>query len=190
MQQRYAADIACSTLILFGSYKASASNHFTLTLDCTKFNLIMYLKNEQWVETPPVQAVIGFPVTALSLDDHVSMIIQWAKHRLSKITCVANVHMLIEAKSDPVLASVLHHADLVTPDGMPLVWTMRLTGAPSQERVAGMDLLLGLCQQASQQQISLFFLGSEPEILERIRARLEQEFPKLQIAGLSLINHG
>lgn len=143
----------------------------------------MYLENDQLVETPPVQAVIGFPVTALSLDDYVSLIVQWAKHRLSKIACVANIHMLIEAKSNPALASILHNADLVTPNGMPLVWTMRLTGVPNQERVAGMDLLLGLCKQASQQ-VSLFFLGSETEILERMRARLEQEFPELQIAGM------
>ena len=144
----------------------------------------MYLENEQLLEAPPVQAVIGFPVTALSLDNHVSLIIHWAKHRSSKVTCVANVHMLIEATRNPVLASILHHADLVTPDGMPLVWTMRLTGVANQERVAGMDLLLGLCKQASQQQISLFFLGSELDILEQIRVRLEREFPKLQIAGM------
>lgn len=144
----------------------------------------MYLENQQLVETPPVQAVIGFPITALSLDDHVSLIINWAKRRLSKIACVANVHMLIEAQSNSVLASILHDADLVTPDGMPLVWTMRLTGVPDQERVAGMDLLLGLCQQASQQQISLFFLGSETETLDRMKARLKREFPNLRIAGM------
>lgn len=144
----------------------------------------MYLEKNRSVEPLPTKAVIGFPVTALSLNDHVSLIIKWAKQRLSKTTCVANVHMLVEAKNNPVLASVLQNADLVTPDGMPLVWTMRMTGVPQQERVAGMDLLLGLCEQASRQQISVFFLGSETAVLERMRARLEQEFPNLQIAAM------
>jgi N-acetylglucosaminyldiphosphoundecaprenol N-acetyl-beta-D-mannosaminyltransferase len=92
--------------------------------------------------------------------------------------------MLTEAHWSPDLKSVLADADLVTPDGMPLVWMMRLTGVPNQDRVAGMDILLGLCQTAPQQNISLFFLGSQPAILERIEQRLMQDFPNLQIAGM------
>lgn len=57
-------------------------------------------------------------------------------------------------------------------------------GARSQNRVAGMDILLSLCQKASQRNISIFFLGSESAILDKMRSRLEYEFPKLQIAGM------
>jgi len=144
----------------------------------------MHIEKSRSVEAPPIQPVIGFPVTALSLDNHVSLIIEWAKQRLSRIACVANVHMLIEANSNSALASILRSADLVTPDGMPLVWTMRLTGVPAQERVAGMDLLLALCEQASREQVSIFFLGSEVGILKLMETRLKYEFPGLQIAGM------
>lgn len=128
--------------------------------------------------------VIGFPVTALPFDTQIELMLEWGKNHLSKFVCVANVHMLIEAKQDGLLASALENADLVTPDGMPLVWMVRLMGVPRQERVAGLDILVALCERAAAQGVSILFLGSQEAILQRIRARLEQEFPDLQIAGM------
>lgn len=134
--------------------------------------------------SPPSHSVIGSPITALSFDAQIELMLDWASDRLSKVVCVANVHMLMEAKAHSEFASVLSNADLVTPDGMPLVWIMNLTSARCQDRVAGMDILMALCQQASTKEVSVFFLGSEPAILDRIRSRLQQEFPDLQIAGM------
>jgi len=133
---------------------------------------------------PPKQSVIGFPVTAVPFDHQIELILKWAKRRISKVVCVANVHMLMEAHRNPQFAAVLSNADLVTPDGMPLVWLMNLLGVWRQNRVAGMDILLALCHQVSAKKISVFFVGSERETLERMKVRLQQEFPQLQIAGM------
>lgn len=133
---------------------------------------------------PPVQSVIGFPVTALPFNAQVHLILKWASNRVSKYVCVANVHMLMEAHSNPAFASVLENADLVTPDGMPLVWLMKLMGVQQQDRVAGMDLFMTLCEQASAKHISVFFLGSKKEILERMKDKICQEFPDLEIADM------
>jgi N-acetylglucosaminyldiphosphoundecaprenol N-acetyl-beta-D-mannosaminyltransferase len=128
--------------------------------------------------------VIGFSVTALPFAAQIKLILEWASSYESKVVCVANVHMLTEAYWHPEFSSVLKAADLVTPDGMPLVWMMKLMGVQDQNRVAGMDILLSLCQLAPLQNISVFFLGSEATILEKMKMKLEQEFPKLQIAGM------
>lgn len=133
---------------------------------------------------PPKQSVIGFPVTAVPFDHQIELILKWAKRRMSKVVCVANVHMLMEAHRNPKFAAVLSTADLVTPDGMPLVWLMNLLGGWRQNRVAGMDILLALCHQVSAKKISVFFVGSEQETLDRMKVRLQQEFPQLQIAGM------
>jgi N-acetylglucosaminyldiphosphoundecaprenol N-acetyl-beta-D-mannosaminyltransferase len=133
---------------------------------------------------PPIQSVIGFPITALRFDAQIDLILKWASNRMSKVVCVANVHMLMEAHSDPTFASVLERADLVTPDGMPLVWLMKLMGAAHQDRVAGMDIFIALCERMAAEDISVFFLGSQKEILERISKRLGKEFPNLKIAGM------
>lgn len=133
---------------------------------------------------PPARSVIGFPVAALPFDAQIALMLRWAKSFSSKVICIANVHMLIEAYHNPEFASVLKEADLVAPDGMPLVWMLKLMGVKNQDRVAGMDVLLALCKAACAEGISIFFLGSQPAVLKKMRERLETDFPTLQIAGM------
>lgn len=130
------------------------------------------------------QSVIGFPVTSETFETQIDTILGWAQQRLSKIVCVANVHMLIEAKFHIGFASILHRADMLTPDGMPLAWVVSWMNKRRQDRVAGMDILLSLCRKARQANVSLFFLGSTPDVLEKMQTRLNQEYPDLPIAGI------
>jgi len=133
---------------------------------------------------PPSQSIIGFPVTALPFDSQMSLILNWAKHGLSKSVCIANVHMLVEAYQNSNFAKVLQEADLVTPDGMPLVWMLKLLGVRKQDRVAGLDVLQALCEKSTKAGVKVFFLGSQAGILNQMRERLDREFPDLQIAGM------
>ncbi|BAZ06811.1 WecB/TagA/CpsF family glycosyltransferase [Calothrix sp. NIES-3974] len=132
----------------------------------------------------PTAKVIDFPITALGFHQQMETILTWAKARDSRIVCVANVHMLMEAHWYPDFGQMLQRADMVTPDGMPLVWMMRVMGCHQQERVAGLDILAGVCELAQKKSVSVFFLGSQTEILSRMRTRLEQEYPNLKIAAM------
>lgn len=132
----------------------------------------------------PVQRVLGFPIAALSFEAQTALMLRWAQSRLSRVVCIANVHMVTEAYEVEQFGNVLRSADLITPDGMPLVWMLRLMGIAGQERVAGPDVLTALCEKAPQADVSVFFLGSQTTVLDKMRARLEQEFPDLKIAGM------
>lgn len=144
----------------------------------------MNFKKATALEVSNTIDVISSPITAAPFDTQIKTMLSWASKRVSKVVCVANVHMVMEAYWHSNLSSVLKSADLVTPDGMPLVWMMKLMGAHDQNRVAGMDILMSLCKLAPQQNVSIFFLGSQASILENMRTKLEQEFPDLQIAGM------
>lgn len=136
------------------------------------------------------QSVIGLPVSALSLQGYIDCIIRWGQSNLSKVVCVANVHMLVEATRSPSLANVLQNADLITPDGMPLVWMLRLLRRTHQDRAPGMDLLQGTCQAAAANGLPVFFVGSEQKVLDRMRNRLQQEYPTLIIGGMEPLPFG
>ncbi len=135
-------------------------------------------------QSPLSRSIVGFPVTAVPFDRQIDTMMDWAKARLNRVVCIANVHMLVEAHRQPDFAAVLTGADLVTPDGMPLVWMLKLLGTADQDRVAGLDVLAALCHQASAERVGVFFLGSEQPILDKMRTRLETEFPDLAIAGM------
>ncbi|MDR9404880.1 MAG: WecB/TagA/CpsF family glycosyltransferase [Halothece sp. Uz-M2-17] len=129
-------------------------------------------------------ALLKTQVTALSFQDQTALMTEWARHRASKFVSVANVHTLMEAYWQPKFADALNHADLVTADGMPLVWMLRAMGATHQDRVAGMDIFLELCHLASLHQVSIFFLGADHFILSHMKKRLQGEFPNLSLAGM------
>lgn len=132
----------------------------------------------------PTREVLDFPITALRLDEQIETILEWASGRESKTVCVANVHMLMEAHWNPEFAKVLKDADMVTPDGMPLVWMMKKLGATYQDRVAGLDILASVCKSAPKQNISVYFVGSQSQILSGMRSKLEKEYPDLKIAEM------
>ena len=132
----------------------------------------------------PTRKVLDFPITALRLNEQIQTILRWASERKSKTVCVANVHMLMEAHWNPEFAGVLKDADMVTPDGMPLVWMMKRLGATSQDRVAGLDILASVCESSQIRDISVFFLGSQKQILSGMRSKLKKEYPELNIAAM------
>ena len=132
----------------------------------------------------PTRKVLDFPITALRLNEQIQTILQWAGENKSKTVCVANVHMLMEAHWNPEFAGVLKDADIVTPDGMPLVWMMKKLGATSQDRVAGLDILASICESAPKKDVSVFFLGSQKKILSGMRSKLKNKYPDLNIAAM------
>lgn len=133
---------------------------------------------------PHTKDIIGSPVTALPFSEQIALMLNWARERSSKAVCIANVHMLIEAYQQPDFATILRKADLVTPDGMPLVWMLKMLGAAHQDRVAGLDVLKAVCTRAPELNVSVFFLGSQQAVLDKMKERLEREFPTLAIAGM------
>lgn len=130
----------------------------------------------------PTKTILGSPITAMPFKQQIAVIMAWAKERQPRFVCVANVHMLVEARLKKEFSEVLKQADLVTPDGMPLVWMLKCLGSLRQNRVAGMELFLELCKNAEQSEISIFLLGSQKDILERMTNRLKENYPNLQIA--------
>jgi N-acetylglucosaminyldiphosphoundecaprenol N-acetyl-beta-D-mannosaminyltransferase len=90
--------------------------------------------------------------------------------------------MVMEGVDDPAYREIVNAADLVTSDGMPLVWSLRLLGARASQRVYGPDLTPLLCERAAAEGIPVGFYGSSPEVLEAMVANLRSANPELEIA--------
>ena len=135
----------------------------------------------------PHKKVLNVPVTSLPFEEQMMLILRWAKSRLSKVVCLANVHMLIEANQKPLFGQILHQADLVAPDGKPLVFMLRRLGIKHQNQVAGMEVFLTLCSLVEQSNLSVYFLGSTESILSKIKQKLDRDYPLLKVAGMKSI---
>ena len=129
-------------------------------------------------------SLFNIAVSTGSYKQFVETIMTSADSRMSQYTCVANVHMLVEAQNDRDFSSVVTNADIIAPDGMPLSWALRLLYGVRQERVAGMDLLPDLLRQAESTSTPVFFYGGNEELLDKTKAHLDQHYTALNIAGM------
>jgi N-acetylglucosaminyldiphosphoundecaprenol N-acetyl-beta-D-mannosaminyltransferase len=129
-----------------------------------------------------VVSVLGVPVRPLNCDSAVAQIGSWAGEIASRYVCASNVHMLMEAHDDPAFHAVLTSADLITADGMPVVWVQRGCGHPSAQRVHGTELMLRLCEYCAQARIPIGLYGGSTETLARLTTRLLRRWPDLEIA--------
>jgi len=90
--------------------------------------------------------------------------------------------MVMEAYDSAEFREVVKSADIVTPDGMPLVWLMRMRGYKNQERVYGPALMLRILEPAEEKGISVGFLGGSNETLNLLVQKMVSRFPGLKIA--------
>jgi len=94
-----------------------------------------------------------------------------------------NAEIVYQAQEDPELLNIINEADLVTPDGIGIVWAGQKLGYPLRERVTGIDLLYNLCAEAAQEGWKIYFLGAAPGVAEAAARQLCFTYPGLKICG-------
>ena len=139
---------------------------------------------ESLVETTPPEwrRILRTRVDATGYRQATDQVLRWAAAGQSRYVCVATVNNLIEGCDNPGYNTTMEAADLVTPDGMPLVWGLRLLGVPEASRVYGPDLTLWVCEEAARRGIPVGFYGGQDEVLDDLTATLSRRWPGLRVA--------
>jgi N-acetylglucosaminyldiphosphoundecaprenol N-acetyl-beta-D-mannosaminyltransferase len=132
----------------------------------------------------PSKYILATQVHATSYKDATSRIIIWARNKTSCYVVAANVHVVMTAYWQPAYKNIINGAAIATPDGMPLVWALRLLGVSKQPRVYGPDLMLALCEKAATESIPIYLYGGTEAVLAKLQTNLKQRFPTLVIAGV------
>jgi N-acetylglucosaminyldiphosphoundecaprenol N-acetyl-beta-D-mannosaminyltransferase len=126
--------------------------------------------------------IIGMRVDATTYDDATARIVGWAKEAKSAYVCASNVHMTMETHDAPKFADIVNSADLVTADGMPLVWGLRGLGVKNATRVCGPTLTLTVCAEAARRNLPIALYGGTTESLVAFTDFLQNKFPAIDIA--------
>jgi N-acetylglucosaminyldiphosphoundecaprenol N-acetyl-beta-D-mannosaminyltransferase len=138
---------------------------------------------ETEVNTPTFR-VLGTRVNAVQIPGVIAWMEEWISNgRNCHFIAVTNIHGVVEGQHDGSFKKVLSSADLVVPDGMPLVWLGRLRGHRLQRRVYGPDLLMEFMHQTNEKTYRHFFFGGALGIPEELAAKLKAQFPALRVVG-------
>lgn len=107
--------------------------------------------------------------------------LEWAAEGKSKAVFFANVHVIMEAYDSASFLAQLNAADMVNPDGMPLVWALRGLGERHATRVYGPDATKELLRAAEISGTPVGFFGGSQSTLDRLLHNVRAEYPSLSI---------
>lgn len=127
---------------------------------------------------------LGCPIDVLTMAETVELA-RTAMHRRQCLQHVAlNVAKLVSMRFDPVLAADVASSDLISIDGMGIVWGARALGLPVPSRVTGIDLLTELLALCERDGLKPYFLGATSEVLQHAARQVLDKHPSIAFAGL------
>jgi N-acetylglucosaminyldiphosphoundecaprenol N-acetyl-beta-D-mannosaminyltransferase len=134
----------------------------------------------------PQFEILGQPVHLAA--DYLPWLLNRLQQGIGTHVVTMNAEITIQANHDPALAEIIHHADLVTPDGSGIIMALKLHGI-NQPRCAGIDLGEELLRLAGngESNYPVFFYGGKPQVVKQAAQKWQAELPNLNIVG---IEHG
>ncbi|MBA4385638.1 MAG: glycosyltransferase [Anaerolinea sp.] len=127
--------------------------------------------------------ILGVGISAINMTQALEAIDWWIAQRQPHYICVTPVHGVMDCYHQPELRPIFNRSGLTTPDGMPIVWLLRLKGYRHVDRVYGPDLMLALCEHSLAKNYRHFFYGGTEGVPELLAEKLQLRFSALQVVG-------
>jgi N-acetylglucosaminyldiphosphoundecaprenol N-acetyl-beta-D-mannosaminyltransferase len=136
------------------------------------------------VNLPKRRAIVGTDVSITDYDEVLATIDAAIAEQERIFICCTPASSLMFARKDPALATALREAQIVTPDGMGVVYAAKILGEKIEDRVYGPDLMEYQLARAAEAGTPTFLYGGfDDEALAQLKIKLTERFPGLQIAG-------
>ena len=122
-------------------------------------------------------------ISITNLEEAVDQILEKAKSNVSAYVCVTNVRATYIGNHDENFSRILNSSFLTVPDGKPLEWYAHLSGLKMVKKSSGPDIFNRICQSTELTELTHFFYGSSPEVIQKMKENLSRKWPNLKIAG-------
>ncbi|SHO51455.1 WecB/TagA/CpsF family glycosyltransferase [Desulfopila aestuarii] len=96
---------------------------------------------------------------------------------------VVNAAKVVNMHRNPDLGADVLSSDVIFADGASVVWASRLLGNPLPERVAGIDLMMGMLERGNHKGYRVYLLGATEEINSTVAERITTDFPGVIVSG-------
>lgn len=94
-----------------------------------------------------------------------------------------NSEIIMAAYKDDNFKNVLNSAELLTADGIGVVYASKILGKPIAERAAGYDIACEVLDRIKGTSHGVFLFGGKPGVAETAKEKLEERYPGIKISG-------
>ncbi|MDV6374851.1 WecB/TagA/CpsF family glycosyltransferase [Deinococcus arenicola] len=142
------------------------------------------------MSTPPPHPrlrLFDLPLDVIDLQGTLDLLGGWLidPARTPHTVVTLNPEIIVQSRSHPEFAGAVQDADLVTADGVGIVYAARQLRGEDVPRAPGFDIVKGLMEQHGAE-LRVFFLGAKPGVAEAAAHNAAREYG-VTVAG---IHHG
>ncbi|PKN88011.1 MAG: glycosyltransferase [Chloroflexi bacterium HGW-Chloroflexi-8] len=127
--------------------------------------------------------ILGVGISIINMSQTLVIIEDWIENNNHQYVCVTPIHAIMNYQNNPNLLKIANQSGLTTPDGMPVVWLLKLAGYKNVSRVYGPDLMLAVCENGCKKNYRHYMYGSTTNVLLKLTDHLQNRFPGLIISG-------
>jgi N-acetylglucosaminyldiphosphoundecaprenol N-acetyl-beta-D-mannosaminyltransferase len=127
--------------------------------------------------------VVGTQVSALSPASLVETVRGWQGDGRVHYVCFADANSLIQARENEAMREALAEADVVSPDGTPLMVVGRVLHGARVSKTSGPDFLEAYCAATAAAGTRHYFVGGGPGVAASLGQQLAERYPGLLVAG-------
>ena len=127
--------------------------------------------------------ILNVEVSRYDLDETMTLFSNAIDNNQKLRVCVTPVNCVLWAYRDENLKRIYNSADLVTADGVPLLWASKFLGSSIKGRVTGLDLLPEFSKISAEKGYKFFFLGAAEGVATKLANWLKNENPGLNVVG-------
>ena len=98
----------------------------------------------------------------------------------TKIINTINPHSYCAAKKDAEFKESLRESNILLPDGIGIVWAVKLLLNKQINKIAGSDIHRYLLEKANTKKLKVFYLGASQITLNIIKNKLHNEYPYIR----------
>jgi N-acetylglucosaminyldiphosphoundecaprenol N-acetyl-beta-D-mannosaminyltransferase len=134
------------------------------------------------MKAPERVSILGLPLDLVDLETTVNILKTWVQNPSSKRTVITlNPEIVVQSETDAPLRAAIEAADLVTADGVGIVWAAGRLVNKKPARATGVDIAVKLMELEGKN-LRVYFLGAKPGVAERAANACREKYG-IQIAG-------
>ncbi len=128
--------------------------------------------------------ILGVKVDTVTIPEAAECIMGYMFRDKFHAVFTPNSEIIMVAYKDPEFCEVLNNADLLTADGIGVVYASKILGKPIKERAAGYDITCVLLEKLNESGHKIFFFGGKPGVADTAKERLLKKYPGLKFVGV------
>ncbi len=128
--------------------------------------------------------ILGVKIDKVNIDEAADKIMGFINNGgTARAVYTPNSEIVMQGYRSTEICNILNSADLLTADGIGVVYASKILKNPIDERCAGYDVARALLKKMGDAKKSVYLFGSKPGVADGAAENMQKLYPGLVVAG-------